>query len=110
MFRRLRASLQAPTTLQALNYLDCPQALAQLLLAPRREIHVSLPITLDNGEIEVGRKHSRSGSHGWQSKSAEQTAMETQTSLGKTAAACWPAVLSRPLPAGLQHAACLLLE
>eukprot|EP00891_Asterochloris_glomerata_P002027 jgi/Astpho2/2027/e_gw1.00038.96.1_t len=48
---KLQCKLLLP--LQALKYLDCPQALAQLLLAPRREIHVSLPITLDNGEIEV---------------------------------------------------------
>ena len=75
-----------PVPLQALTYLDCPQALAQLLLAPRREIHVSLPITLDNGEIEVGGRHRSSGSHGWQGKSAEQMAMTLTTFLGKTAA------------------------
>ena len=89
---KLQCKLLLP--LQALKYLDCPQALAQLLLAPRREIHVSLPITLDNGEIEVGRTHSSSGPHGWQGKSAMRIVMSIHTTPSNTAAACWAAVLS----------------
>ena len=86
-----------PLPLQALNYLDCPQALAQLLLAPRREIHVSLPITLDNGEIEVGGKHCSTALAHMAGRASLQSRLQgmLKTPLSKTAAACWAAILFR---------------